>query len=758
MSDLEDLIARAQMATLSPMSDPMDFLPPSSLDRNPDTYQQMQFSPNVVCIHVTMPELPALSFYDLPGIIGQAESADSHFLVKFVKDLVIEYIKDPESLILVTCSLENDIHNSTAAGIARDLKATNRCIGMLSPDNIRPRNFLICILTIVGVLTKPDRLPGGSRPDRLQAVLDGDRFTLGHGYFVVKNPSQDDIDRGLSHRDARMQERHFFDHTEPWATTLRGYYDRFGTKMLQKSLSETLAGQMGRSLPIIRREAHKRLEGINVELKHLPEPPIHNAARIISDILLGFSSHIRREMEAEYPCTKWRNSWEDVHKEFYTGLLSMKPTMTLIGTLDKGLFEAAMPGKSVDDAYIIESEDEDERKGGDTAMVESPETPSKKRKVESPPGSMRPPPSRNQTPSRATPIRALNLNPSALGAKGFAHLRKQFRLDEVALYLQQTSKSRLPDQLDPKVIDDMIVGTIADWDLPMKRFFEKLKAELRDLVRDIFDEHFGPWKDNAVYNEAWKLVEQLLNSSFTEQEKMMAAESLADEREGPYVFNKEVFNRERANMREQYRQARYRARVKLYGQESFEQTGKDFTPQDQERLRKDEKKQALLRAEPYEKEIEVIARVTSYYLVAARRFYESVCIRIESKFFKRLRTSLRDEIDDGLGIHDIEDGTSLQTDSLVSKLTLSGPKNAIGLLAEPARRFERRKELMAMKNAVLQGIAMLEELQNKYGDDPMRSTLAASELGLDGHSSFGPTSTPLTEEMEDITRSGMALC
>jgi hypothetical protein len=65
---------------------------------------------------------------------------------------------------------------------------------------------------------------------------------------------------------------------------------------------------------------------------------------------------------------------------------------------------------------------------------------------------------------------------------------------------------------------------------------------------------------------------------------------------------------------------------------------------------------------------------------------------------------------------------------------------------------------MAMKNAVLQGIAMLEELQNKYGDDPMRSTLAASELGLDGHSSFGPTSTPLTEEMEDITRSGMALC
>jgi len=113
------------------MSDPTDFLPPSPLSRDPETYHQTEFSPNVVCIHVTGPELPALSFYDLPGIIGQAESADNDYLVKFVKDLVTDYIKDPESLILVTCSLENDIHNSTASGIARELKATDRCIGTL---------------------------------------------------------------------------------------------------------------------------------------------------------------------------------------------------------------------------------------------------------------------------------------------------------------------------------------------------------------------------------------------------------------------------------------------------------------------------------------------------------------------------------------------------------------------------------------------------------------------------------------------------
>lgn len=127
-NDLERIIARAQLAAISPLTDYREFLRPT-LAGLADHYR-CEFSPNVVCIFITHPELPALSFYDLPGIIGQAESADSQFLVKFVRDLVTDYINDPEALILVTCSLENDIANSTAGGIARSLHATDRCIGM----------------------------------------------------------------------------------------------------------------------------------------------------------------------------------------------------------------------------------------------------------------------------------------------------------------------------------------------------------------------------------------------------------------------------------------------------------------------------------------------------------------------------------------------------------------------------------------------------------------------------------------------------
>jgi hypothetical protein len=126
---LEQIISRAQQATVSPLTDYKEF--------TKDTVQlegihQCRFSPNIACIYISCPGLPALSFYDLPGIIGQAEDPQD---VKFVKELVMEYVRDPEALLLVTCSMENDIANSTAGGIARQLKATDRCIGM--PPSLR---------------------------------------------------------------------------------------------------------------------------------------------------------------------------------------------------------------------------------------------------------------------------------------------------------------------------------------------------------------------------------------------------------------------------------------------------------------------------------------------------------------------------------------------------------------------------------------------------------------------------------------------
>lgn len=123
---LEELIACAQRATLSPMLDHKLFLDPSY--RNTHMHSTL-FSPNPVGISIRKPGFPTLSFFDLPGLIAQAETEDEEFTVSLVENLVSMYVQDPEALVLVTTALENDIATSTAARIARRLKAINRCIG-----------------------------------------------------------------------------------------------------------------------------------------------------------------------------------------------------------------------------------------------------------------------------------------------------------------------------------------------------------------------------------------------------------------------------------------------------------------------------------------------------------------------------------------------------------------------------------------------------------------------------------------------------
>jgi hypothetical protein len=79
-------------------------------------------------------------------------------------------------------------------------------------------------------------------------------------------------------------------------------------------------------------------------------------------------------------------------------------------------------------------------------------------------------------------------------------------------------------------------------------------------------------------------------------------------------------------------------------------------PTKKDQCRRDERKMALVKKEPYSREIDLVADISAYYMIAARRFHDSITMRIESKFFKQLRDKLRDQLQDELGIYDAEQG------------------------------------------------------------------------------------------------------
>lgn len=62
------------------------------------------------------------------------------YLVKLVKNLVKEYVRPQESLVLLACSMESDMANSSAGKLVRGMGAEHRCIGMSLFETASIRN------------------------------------------------------------------------------------------------------------------------------------------------------------------------------------------------------------------------------------------------------------------------------------------------------------------------------------------------------------------------------------------------------------------------------------------------------------------------------------------------------------------------------------------------------------------------------------------------------------------------------------------
>lgn len=474
---------------------------------------------------------------------------------------------------------------------------------------------------------------------------------MGHGYFVVKNLNSDQIRQGLTHLDARKMEQHFFSTTAPWSTDLQGYHSRFGTVRLQKYLSTQLGNQVLSKLPVIRRQIEDHLAVVDAELSRIPDIPLHIATRTVDDVLHVFTDDVRKEITGEHGFMTWSNIWHSLQESMWNMLMQLKPTLVTTAKLDEGLFGTTLPGRSVHDSIVIDSDDEG-------PISEAPETPSKKRKQGPQPKSeaqtstaARSP---FRTPRKPTRKGTQKQSPDKSSAQPetFVAFRKSFNLDDVTLYVNQNSKNRVPGQIDPKVREEMMLSAIEHWPRVVSKFFDEFESCLKQHMLYLFEQHFSAWRGSELYTASLTALEGLLDTNLYQQRTIMAGESFNDEREGPHIFHKDEFSREKRTTVERYSQARMHARFNNFTRDAAEHYGREITPAEKAKIQKDEKKMSLIKEEPYAHEIDLVADITTYYMIAARRFHDSITMRIESKFFQQLRSKLRDQLQDELGIHD----------------------------------------------------------------------------------------------------------
>jgi Dynamin central region len=100
------------------------------------------------------------------------------------------------------------------------------------------------------VLTKPDRIPSGEAENWL-AFIRGEKEPLANGWYAVKQPGSQALERGITWAEAREEEDRFFATESEWCDLDSIYHRYLRTSNLVARLSEILSDLISKRLVFI---------------------------------------------------------------------------------------------------------------------------------------------------------------------------------------------------------------------------------------------------------------------------------------------------------------------------------------------------------------------------------------------------------------------------------------------------------------------------------------------------------------------------
>ena len=186
---------------------------------------------------------PAFTLTDVPGITCLSKTQAD--VERRTTDLTRRMISTNEdTLVLVVLPATDDFHNSKALKIAEEE----------DPEGKRT----------IGVVTKVDNLPPGSD---LAHRMSGAEIDLRHGFFAVRNRTQQEINDGVGVEAVAGLEKDLFD-TDIVLSKLPDW--QRGMDKLILKICEEQKRAIDESLPKIKRQINERLRVQQTEFSRLP--------------------------------------------------------------------------------------------------------------------------------------------------------------------------------------------------------------------------------------------------------------------------------------------------------------------------------------------------------------------------------------------------------------------------------------------------------------------------------------------------------
>ncbi|TMW56688.1 hypothetical protein Poli38472_006698 [Pythium oligandrum] len=215
-------------------------------------------------LKIFSPHVLNLTLVDLPGVTKVPVGDQPVNIEEQIRDMCMEFIANPNSIILAVTSANTDLANSDALKMAREI----------DPEGVRT----------IGVLTKLDLMDDGT--DALD-MLQGRIIPLKRGFVGVVNRSQADINNSVSIRDALSKETSYFKNHPSY----RAMASRMGTQYLSKTLNTILMHHIRDCLPDIKSKISSMVNDLDLELGEMGNPTEKMSKTEMGGCLLNLISH-----------------------------------------------------------------------------------------------------------------------------------------------------------------------------------------------------------------------------------------------------------------------------------------------------------------------------------------------------------------------------------------------------------------------------------------------------------------------------------
>ncbi|TGO69801.1 hypothetical protein BELL_0755g00020 [Botrytis elliptica] len=616
---------------------------------------EAKITPNVVEVKIYGPQLPALSFFDLPGIISNMPNPEEKYLVDVFESLakklaelfllkifaitltIHRYIEQENTLIIFAMSMTVDPVLSRAKKVIEDLNATNRC---------------------VGVLTKPDTLADRTGNTDFENILRNKEHRLGHGWLVTKQPGQEfRADESKYHEKAREEEEEFFKHDKLWNGPWSDFLDRCGTNRIQNVLSELLVTSIKEDIPQIQKKLKAYRATIDEGLRKLPELPSQNVQLEVQRLLHNFSQEVKRLVTSEHTETNFHGDWTKLSRQFHDLLIHIKP---LIGCSHKS-DKQKIPVISLD-----ESDDEE------PAFVDAPDTSGRRRRFQDVSSNVDPPPTfkaENSTPERPRPRPILNAKGPSNPFRGtvfqeYVGLGRNFATIGDIQDKMQNSSYGLPKVVDPRIHRFYCQKAVSRWKEPYVAVLYAAMKILRLSVQGILEKHLGIYRQTFLFKRSMTAIHEWLDK-LQEQQLQTLEDIYQTENFAPFTLMEDGINENKKTELEKLQQSRHKHRANCFVDKQLAMNIKKIkaeksTPEYHKarQILVSQVTPEQLGRDDFDVQIDVAAYVRGYYIVAANRFADSVCLSLNNRLFRHVHEQVENYLENALGTNHPENGIS----------------------------------------------------------------------------------------------------